>query len=412
MARVRLDAVSAAAVDLARDAVVEVAGAHSVGDHLRARADGDRLVSHTFACLAKGYPGWEWTVTLARAPRAKAPTVCEIELMATDASVTAPTWVPWAERVAPGDLGPGDVFPPPEADERLDEGYAATGEEDVDQLAMWELGLGRRRVLSREGRQEACSRWQDGDFGPLSTMARQATQKCRECGFLMPLAGTVRQNFGVCTNAWSPADGRVISLDYGCGAHSEQEAPPTPTVKSPLIDDLQIDLIAVPRDGGADDTVADDGPAQNQPAQDQSDGDQPAESQPGESQPGEPVPAEAASEPASEPGAEVVLADQGRLQPTGDAPESTGQVTQTVTEQAADPAEAEAAQTPAGPRAADADGTAPENLAPEHAAPEHPAEPEQAAQPPEAEQVSLLDQGPLQAQLQLDAEEPRPDPAP
>lgn len=254
MARVRLDAVSAAAVELARDAAVAVAGRENVGEHLRARADGERLVSHTFVCLARGYPGWEWTVTLARVPRAKVPTVCEVELLATDASVTAPGWVPWAERVSPQDLGPGDILPPPDADERLEPGYAATGEEDVDQLALWELGLGRRHVLSRAGRLEACARWQDGDFGPASSMARQATRKCRACGFLLPLAGAVRQSFGVCTNAWSPADGRVISLDYGCGAHSEQEPLPGPAVKPPVIDDLQVDLLAIPRGGAGEDT--------------------------------------------------------------------------------------------------------------------------------------------------------------
>ena len=338
MARVRLDAVSAAAVDLAREAAVEVAGAENVGEHLRARADGDRLVSHTFACLAKGYPGWEWTVTLARAPRAKAPTVCEIELMAAQGSVTAPTWVPWSERVAPGDLRPGDVFPPPEADERLDQGYAATGEEDVDQLALWELGLGRRRVLSREGRLEACSRWQDGDFGPLSTMARQATQKCRECGFLMPLAGSLRQNFGVCTNAWSPADGRVISLDYGCGAHSEQEPPPGPSVKSPLIDDMQIDLLAMPHDDGAEPAAADDasvGDGEADPADDAAqDADAPVDASAGDV-----------------PGAEA---------PSEDVPATT------ATDES------------------------------------HPADP---AREPEQEQVSLLEQGPLQAQLQFGADD-------
>ena len=30
--------------------------------------------------------------------------------------------------------------------------------------------------------------------------------------------------FGVCTNEWSPFDGRVVSLDAGCGAHSETDA--------------------------------------------------------------------------------------------------------------------------------------------------------------------------------------------
>jgi Protein of unknown function (DUF3027) len=27
--------------------------------------------------------------------------------------------------------------------------------------------------------------------------------------------------FGVCGNVYAPDDGRVVSLDHGCGAHSE-----------------------------------------------------------------------------------------------------------------------------------------------------------------------------------------------
>ena len=27
--------------------------------------------------------------------------------------------------------------------------------------------------------------------------------------------------FGACTNEFSPADGRVVDAEYGCGAHSE-----------------------------------------------------------------------------------------------------------------------------------------------------------------------------------------------
>lgn len=244
--RVRLDAVAAAAVDQARAAAVEVGGVENVGEHRAARAAADRLVTHTFTCLAAGYPGWEWTVTLARAPRAKAATVCEVELIATADSVVAPSWVPWSERVQPGDLGPGDVLPQPEEDDRLECGYAPTGDEDADQLALWELGLGRRRVLSREGRIEASNRWYEGDFGPGSTMARQAAEKCRQCGFLIPMPGSLRQEFGVCTNELSPADGRVISLEYGCGAHSEQKAPATPAPRPPVIDEVAFDLVAVP----------------------------------------------------------------------------------------------------------------------------------------------------------------------
>jgi hypothetical protein len=27
--------------------------------------------------------------------------------------------------------------------------------------------------------------------------------------------------FGACANAYSPSDGRIVSYDHGCGAHSE-----------------------------------------------------------------------------------------------------------------------------------------------------------------------------------------------
>jgi hypothetical protein len=33
----------------------------------------------------------------------------------------------------------------------------------------------------------------------------------------------IGQAFGVCANAFAPADGRVVALNYGCGAHSEVE---------------------------------------------------------------------------------------------------------------------------------------------------------------------------------------------
>jgi hypothetical protein len=46
---------------------------------------------------------------------------------------------------------------------------------------------------------------------------------CGTCGFLIVLGGALGQAFGVCANAFAPADGRVVALNYGCGAHSEVE---------------------------------------------------------------------------------------------------------------------------------------------------------------------------------------------
>ena len=52
-------------------------------------------------------------------------------------------------------------------------------------------------------------------------MARHAPGPCATCGFYLPLAGSLRQTLGACGNAYAPADGRVVTADYGCGAHSQ-----------------------------------------------------------------------------------------------------------------------------------------------------------------------------------------------
>ena len=52
-------------------------------------------------------------------------------------------------------------------------------------------------------------------------MARHAPGPCGTCGFFLPLAGSLRGRLGACGNAYSPADGHVVTTDYGCGAHSQ-----------------------------------------------------------------------------------------------------------------------------------------------------------------------------------------------
>ncbi|MCE7079076.1 DUF3027 domain-containing protein [Streptomyces sp. ST2-7A] len=104
-----------------------------------------------------------------------------------------------------------------------------------------ELGFGRARVLSRLGIEESAERWQEA-FGPETPMAQAAPASCAGCGFLIPMAGSLRQAFGVCANEYSPADGRVVSLDYGCGAHSEAaRMPDSITPPPPVIDHLGAD---------------------------------------------------------------------------------------------------------------------------------------------------------------------------
>jgi hypothetical protein len=249
-----LDQVCADAVDLALSAAEDVAGIGEVGRHVGMLAEGDRVVTHLFECKERGYRGWNWAVTLTRAPRTKFITLDETVLVAGRESVLAPEWVPWSERLRPGDLGPGDLLPIAEDDARLVPAY--TGEDDErpelyreitrDSLPLvgYQLGLGRPRVLSREGREEAAERWHEGEFGPHSPMAQAAPARCAGCGFLAPLAGMLGQGFGVCTNEISPSDGRVVSLEFGCGAHSEAAVVPvTYPTSEPVVDEYRYDTV-------------------------------------------------------------------------------------------------------------------------------------------------------------------------
>ncbi|GAA1764078.1 MULTISPECIES: DUF3027 domain-containing protein [Streptomonospora] len=238
------------AVDLARSAAVEIGRPEWVGEHLSAYVEGDRVVTHLFACLDPAYSGWRYAVTVARASRAKKVTVNEAVLLPGAEALLAPEWVPWKERLRPGDLGVGDLLPSADDDDRLKPGYAQVpddelGEEGLDRQMVWELGLGRPRVLSETGRETAAERWYGGESGPRSAIAAAAPAQCATCGFMTPLAGEFRQMFGVCANEYAPDDGRVVSLDHGCGAHSEasQRAVPAEAPLRPVVDELGYDHI-------------------------------------------------------------------------------------------------------------------------------------------------------------------------
>jgi hypothetical protein len=259
------DEVCAQAVDLARSAADEMAGAGAVGDHLGVYAEADRVVTHLFRCLDPAYRGWQWAVTIARASRAKTVTVCESLLVPGPDAILAPEWVPWRERLRPGDLGVGDILPAPADDERLVPAAALEGDdgvEDLTEVASEVAGLAeptvgvpapadlspcRARVLSAIGRDEAALRWYTGEHGPRSPLAHAAPGLCSSCGFLVRLGGPLGQLFGVCANSYAPDDGRVVSVDHGCGAHSEALlAPVAGQPAMPVIDELGYDLVDVP----------------------------------------------------------------------------------------------------------------------------------------------------------------------
>jgi hypothetical protein len=242
-----LDPACAQAVELARAAAVEVAQDTAlVGEHRGVSAEGDRLVLHRFDSRCPGYRGWEWAVVVARASRAKAVTVDEVVLLPGDDALIAPPWVPWSERLRPGDLRVGDLLPTAVDDERL-----VLRAADVDELSddemFDELGLGRPRVLSSVGREDAAERWCAGDAGPEAPIAKVAPAQCGGCGFLVRLVGALGRMFGVCANAFAPDDGRVVSFDHGCGAHSEALVLPSAHPQPVRYDDGEVEpLTAAP----------------------------------------------------------------------------------------------------------------------------------------------------------------------
>ncbi|WP_290851791.1 DUF3027 domain-containing protein [Gordonia sp. (in: high G+C Gram-positive bacteria)] len=242
------------AVAFARDALI--ADGEQPGEHLGATAEGEFAATHYFAAQVPGYRGWQWCVVVAGAPDSTELTVSEAVLLPGDGALLAPEWVPWVDRIAAGDLGPGDTLAAPDDDPRLVPGQIDTLDVDpidrdqVGQVAA-EIGLGRKRLLSFDGRAEAAQRWHDGEYGPASEMARSARHSCGTCGFYLPIAGALHGAFGVCANEMA-ADGRAVSVDYGCGAHSDVRA--ATGAGSPAYDaydDGAVEIVTLPKPAAA-----------------------------------------------------------------------------------------------------------------------------------------------------------------
>jgi Protein of unknown function (DUF3027) len=261
------DQVCAAAVDVARQALSDEAGTgpNLVGDHLAAEAVSDRVVAHYFECTDPAYYGWRWAVTVTRAPRSKLVTVDESVLLPGPDALLAPAWVPWQDRLLPGDVGIGDLLPASPDDERLvpftvldsDDAVAdwfepRTDTEDAEagpQVTEELPSPGRIRVLSAFGRDDAAERWYSSDHGPHAALshAAAASSNCVSCGFFIPLSGSLGRVFGACGNAYAPDDGRVVSADHGCGAHSETALAASLTqANAPVIDEFGYDLVELP----------------------------------------------------------------------------------------------------------------------------------------------------------------------
>lgn len=234
------------AADQARAAVEEFSGPDAVGDYLGVDYEDPTAATHRFLAHLPGYQGWQWAVVVAAYPGAGHATISELVLIPGPTALLAPEWVPWERRVRPGDLSPGDLLAPAADDPRLVPGYTASGDPQVDETAA-EVGLGRRWVLGVLGRFEAAERWHTGDYGPEAPMARSTKRVCRDCGFFLPLAGSLGAMFGVCGNELS-ADGHVVDKQYGCGAHSDTPTPAgSGSPRYEAYDDGLLDVMQAPR---------------------------------------------------------------------------------------------------------------------------------------------------------------------
>ena len=199
------------AMEVAREALEEI-GDDTIGDHIGVSTAGE-LAIHRFRSLAPGYKAWEWTAVLACVRGTGTITVNEVSLQAGKKASLAPEWVPYEDRVLPGDLGPGDTLPPRADDERLTEWKNLKGDGGFPRNPQ------APQTLSQPGLEQTLKRWRTGEFGPNSEFAEKAAMTCRTCAFYLPI-NSVDTHFGACTNEYS-ADGHVVHETYGCGAHAE-----------------------------------------------------------------------------------------------------------------------------------------------------------------------------------------------
>ena len=82
----------------ARQAAVEFANSHSVGDFLSVIDEGDNVSTYLFESKLKGYVGWNISVSIFS--DGEDTSISEVNLMPGENSLLAPNWVPWSERLA------------------------------------------------------------------------------------------------------------------------------------------------------------------------------------------------------------------------------------------------------------------------------------------------------------------------
>lgn len=245
----------AVAIDTAEDP-------QEVGEFVTSETLEGGVTDFRFATHLVGYEGWQWSVTMYHDEELDRWTVDECTLIPTEQALLPPKWIPWKDRLLPSDLSVTDSIGTEADDERLVDGLDTEEKVTVEETKVEEDGgspedvkdaiedfeLSRRHVMSELGKTQTAKRWYEGPHGPKSLSTKTADGKtCSTCGFFIPLKGELNRMFGVCANRWSPDDGRVVSLDHGCGEHSEIEPPELTSMwvqTKPAYDNVHIDILA------------------------------------------------------------------------------------------------------------------------------------------------------------------------
>jgi len=96
----------------AKQAAIEDAGkAEYVGEFYSIDSDEERVATYLFHAKLPGYTGWMWAVTVAKVDDQSDATICDVVLLPGAKALLAPNWVPYSQRIQPGDLGIINCWP-------------------------------------------------------------------------------------------------------------------------------------------------------------------------------------------------------------------------------------------------------------------------------------------------------------
>lgn len=212
-------------------------------------------VTHQFISNHIAYPDWNWNVTISKVDPNDSITIIESKLLPKQNAFLAPKWIEYKDRLRVFDITETDEFAYESDDLRIENTFDNSNDNSVhdadsadnsdnadsadnsdqnikdminllkneDVKTVSKLAFERNRVLNAYGKQDLSYRWYEGSHGPKTASSRISQASCNSCAFYISLQGDMGQMFGVCANAWSRDDGSVVSLDHGCGMHSETD---------------------------------------------------------------------------------------------------------------------------------------------------------------------------------------------